>query len=107
MYKEVVIGQKTVPMLANALTPKRAYEFFHEDFLGYLGQELQQGQILDLAEKLGFIMNQRAVDADMSKLQESDFDTWLEGFELGDLMEASADIVGLFVSTTKGSVAPK
>lgn len=107
MYKEVVIGTKIVPMLTNALTPKRAYEFFHEDFLCYLGQELQQGQILDLAEKLGFIMAKRAENADMTKVQESDFDIWLEGFELGDLMEASADIVGLFVSTTKGSVAPK
>lgn len=107
MYKEVVIGDKKIPMMANALTPKRAYEFFHEDFLGYLGQELQQGQILNLAEKLGFIMAKRAENADMTKVQESDFDTWLEGFELGDLMEASADIVGLFVSTTKGSVAPK
>lgn len=107
MYKEIVIGEKTIPMITNALTPKRAFEFFHEDFLAYIGQELQQGQVCDLAEKLGFIMAMRAAEKDMSKLTEKDFDEWLEGFELGDLMEASAEIVGLFVNTTKGTVTPK
>ena len=107
MYKELVIGEKTVPMMANALTPKRAYEFFHEDFLEYIGQEIGQARVLDLAEKIGFIMAMRAEERDMKKLQESDFEEWLEGFELGDLLESAADIVGLFIHTTESKVTPK
>lgn len=107
MYKEVIIGTDKVPMMTNALTPKRAFEFFHEDFLVYVGQELTQGQVFDLASKIGFIMAKRAEEADFSKLTEADFNNWLEGFDFGDLMEAAADIIGLWVSTTKGSVTPK
>ncbi len=107
MYREIVIGEKTVPMMCTALTPKTAYEFFNQDFLSVIGKDLDGGQLVDLAEKLGFVMAMRAADRDMKKLQESDFDKWLDGLEFGDLMEAASEIVGLYVATTKPKIVPK
>lgn len=107
MYRDIAIGEKTVPMMATALTPKTAYEFFNQDFLIIIGKQLESGQVIDLAEKLGFIMAMRAADRDMKKLQESDFDKWLDGFELGDMAVAAEEILKLYVDTTKPKIAPK
>lgn len=107
MYKEIVIGEKTVPMMATALTPKLAYEFFNEDFLAAIGKEIESGKSIDMAAKIGFIMAKRAGDHDMKKLQPSDFEKWLDGFALGDIIEAAPDIIDLYLSSTKPNISPK
>ena len=106
MYKEVQIGDKTVPMLANAASPWRYSQCFHEDFL----KATQAGDEVDatnIFSKLGYIMARQAEKTDLSKLSESDFYLWLEQFDAADYLDALDQIADVYTSSSKSHVDPK
>lgn len=106
MYGKVTIGDKEVELLANAATPYRYQQIFHEDYFKKVtGKE--EAEPADLFVKLGFVMAMQALKKDMSKVSIADFYTWLEGFEPSGVFEAVDAIADVYNGNAKGEVDPK
>lgn len=107
MYKVFTIGDVEVPANITAALPYRYQQVFHEDFLGFIGKELEYNKIFEMGGKILYIANASAVKKDMGKLCFDDFIDFLEQFSNGDLIEASNDIVSFAFESTKTAVNPK
>lgn len=106
MYGKVTIGKKEVEMVANAATPYRYQQIFHEDYLKkVMGKEETEPN--DFFAKMGFVMAMQAAKKDMSKLNEESFFKWLEGFEPSDVYAAAGDIAEVYNGNLEGDVDPK
>jgi len=106
MYREIRIGSKTVPMLANAASSWRYSQCFHEDFLKAT-QNSDETEATNIFERLGYVMARQAEKGDLSKLSEEDFYVWLEQFDASDYTDALADIADLYTATEKATADPK
>jgi len=111
MIKTIEVSGSELKLAANAATPYRFKQIFHEDlFQIFQAASKVQGDNYELADtvtKLTYIMSKQADNADMNGLSEEDFLAWLERFAPMDLLMNSEEIIGFYMSTTSGSVAPK
>jgi len=111
MYKEIEVGNITVPMLANGATPIRYKLVFHKDILKELkGIEGDESNIATVGE-LAFIMAMQAKanngEYDLTKLNDNDYLEWLEQFNPLDIEMASEKIIDVYVGNTVTSSEPK
>ena len=101
MFREIQVGEKTVPMLSNAATPIYYRQVFSKDLLVFLQSMNNKGIVDGFSEtvsQLGYVM---AAQADKKKINELNFDKyieWLSDFEPLDFEQASGDILGLYTS---------
>ena len=112
MFKEVKVGDITVPMLANGATPLRYKMVFAKDLL----TEFQAGQentanVVNCVPELAFIMAKAAEakegKADLNLINKDMFVEWLEQFEPMDLPMAADEIVNLYTGNLEGHSEPK
>lgn len=106
MYGKVKIGEKEIEMLANAATPYRYQQIFHEDYIKQVTGKTE-AEPADLFTKLGFTMAMQAAKKDMSKVSIADFYAWLEEFEPSDVFAAAGTIADFYNGNGKGEVDPK
>ena len=103
MYREITVGKESIPMKATAATPIRYRHVFKKDVLNELSTVGENSALaIDTISQLAFIMAQAASGADMNKLNEDVYVSWLEQFEPFDITNASEDIVDLYIGSTKG-----
>lgn len=104
MYREITIGKESIPMKATAATPIRYRHVFKQDVLNEFTSVGDNSALaIDTISQLAFIMAQSAAGADMSKLNEDVYVTWLEQFEPFDITNAADEIVDLYVGSTEGT----
>jgi hypothetical protein len=102
MYREIKIGEKSIPMLANGATPIRYRMVFGKDIMNEFKRVNEDmGSATDSLAELAFIMS-KAAEAQsehktMAVLNQESFIDWLEQFEPLDLVLASEDIVNLYL----------
>lgn len=100
MYREIKIGDKTVPMLAMASVNVYYKRVFGEDPLIKQGgkEEMSAGEAIDLYIGMGFIMAKMAEGnrEQMKKLNEDQFLDWLDSFDNADMLEAVPEISALY-----------
>ena len=103
MYREIKVGEKSIPMKATAATALRYRHVFGKDLMTELQKSDGNAAIgLDTIQQLAFIMACAAdPEKDMNKLNEDIFIDWLDNFESFALLEATEDIVDLYVGNTK------
>ncbi len=107
-YGVVKIGGVDVPMAANAATPIRYNQIFHDGYYKTVTDgTITTEQRIEFFEKVGFVMAKQAEKADMSKIREEDFFIWLEGFEVNDLINAVDDIADVYQGNQARESAPK
>jgi hypothetical protein len=107
MYKVFKIGEKEVAANVTAALPYRYQQVFKEDFLGFIGKEIDYGKIFELGGKILYIANASAEKKDMNKINFDSFLEFLDQFSNGDLVEASDEIVSFALESTKTSVTSK
>lgn len=102
MYREIKIGEKSIPMLANGATPIRYRMVFGKDIMNEfnkVGEDV--GKATDSLSELAFIMFKAAEAQNehkaMATLNQESFIEWLEQFEPLDLTLAAEDIVNLYL----------
>lgn len=102
MYREITIGEKNIPMLANGATPIRYRMVFGKDIMSEfekVGEDT--GRATSSISELAFIMSKAAeAQADkkaLTTLNQESFVTWLEQFEPLDLTLAADQIVDLYM----------
>lgn len=107
MYKTVTIGGKQVEMLANAATPYRYSQVFHDDFMQEITTDVTDAKATNLFTRLGYIMAMQAAKSDMAKLNVESFIAWLEQFGPQDVVEALQDIAAVYSGTAGTESDPK
>lgn len=97
MFKEVKIGGKLFPMVANAATAIRYKQVFGRDLLKEMSNE-DEMSVAGLIQELGYIMAMAGAGEDMNKLNQETYITWLEGFDALDFFDetAATDIMNLW-----------
>lgn len=106
MTKQIVIGSKTVELLANAATPYYYTQIFGEEFFEIISGETSDGKAAVVFQKLAYVMSCQAAGT-IKKASKDDFLSWLEDFEPMDLTEAIGDIANVYYGTLKSNIAPK
>ena len=108
MYKTVIVDGKEMGLSANAATPFRYKQVFKSDLFAVLGNEKRaEEEGAEVVTKLAYIMHRQAEKADMGKLNEDDFITWLEGFSAMAFVNSAEEIVNAYMDSTVGTATPK
>lgn len=107
MFKTVMIEGKELELLANAATPFRFKQVFHKDlFAVFTNAEKAEEEGFEAVTELAYIMARQAEKADMNKLNEDDFMSWLEGFGSMAFAEAAEDILNVYTDSAVSSANP-
>lgn len=102
MYREIKIGQASVPMSANGATPIRYRMVFGKDLISEFQKiEGNYAIAMDTISELAFIMAKAGEKADMDKLNQNAYVTWLEQFEPFDITNASEEIIDLYMTNSQ------
>ena len=108
MLKTVKIADQDVEMLANGISAYVYWNIFHEDFIV---QSQKPDMSPHIFEKLAFVFAKQAeVGGSMEalfKLSENDFYEWMGKWEPMDVLNASEEIMGLYVQQNIGGSVPK
>lgn len=101
MYGELMLGDKTVPMMVNAATPIRFRNLFGKDLLTTIYEGTREGGVdltvaSDIAPELAFIMAKAAEKADMNALSVEMYLKWLEDFGPLDFVNATEEIFNFY-----------
>lgn len=98
MYKEIKVGEKLVPMLANAATPIRFRQVFGKNLLKYFIGEESNEEVAAMTGELAYIMAKAGEGADMNRLSIDDYISWLEGFDATDFVDPAtvSEIIKLY-----------
>lgn len=109
MRQTILIGSKSVEMVANAATPFRFRNVFKKDLLKIFSNTSEDNVSaqLEAGQMLAFIMNKQAEGVDMNKLTEEQFYTWLEDFSSSDMYDSLEAVVSLWQATGETSSTPK
>lgn len=106
MQKTVKIGETEVMMRSSAATAIRYRNTFQEDIMKELmamDPEKMDAKVIEKIQKLGYIMARSAERADMTTLTEDDYLEWLDQFDTIDIMQASKDILMLYLGNKVSS----
>lgn len=100
MQKSIMIGDVEVAMRASAATAIRYRNTFHGDIMKELMEmnpEQIDSSVIEKIQKLAFIMAKSAEGAKMTELTEDDYMEWLDQFDSLEMMQASKDIVTVYL----------
>lgn len=100
MQKSIMIGDVEVAMRASAATAIRYRNTFHGDIMKELMEmnpEQIDSSVIEKIQKLAFIMAKSAEGANMTTLTEDDYLEWLDQFDSLEMMQASKDIVTVYL----------
>lgn len=106
MYREIKVGDSTIPMLANGATPIRYRMVFGKDIISEFQRAGNDaGIVSESISELAFIMNKAAEAQNegkpMTNLNEDSFIEWLEQFGTLDVTMAAEEIIDLFMNNEK------
>lgn len=107
MYKKITIDGKELEFAANAATPFRYKQVFKSDLFYVLSDEKRaEEQGAEAIMRLAYIMNKQAEKADMNKLNEEDFISWLEGYSALAFINAADQIMTVYTDSAVGTATP-
>ena len=107
MFKKITIDGRELELAANAATPFRFKQVFKKDLFAILGNESKaEAEGVEAVTELAFIMAKQAEKADMNKLTEEEFLTWLEDFSGMAFVETAEEILNVYMDSTEGTSTP-
>ena len=111
MYREIQIGEKTVPLLANGATPFWYKQIFHKDIIAQIsGAEDEIEALVEAAPELTFVMAKQAECQkfeDMRKYGTENFYEWLQDFDAMDIPMAMEQIMAVYMGNKIMTSEPK
>lgn len=108
LYGTVKIGEKEYKMCSAASVNLTYFNIFHEDFMSLMNPEEPTKAITPFI-KMAFVMAMQGEKSrdEVRKLTIADYEAWLDGFTMGDLINAMGEIQSLYLGSTQGTVASK
>lgn len=70
-------------------------------------QQLSDEADFSVSDKLAYIMNMSAINADMNKLNDETFYEWIEQFDSSNSIRIMGDIISIYFGTKKSTSEPK
>lgn len=107
MTGAVKLGDRSITFCGNAATPIRYKQVFHKDLLMSFKSMSAEDFDVDMITQLAYIMAMQAEGADFKTISFDDFIDWVSQFEQNDVLEASPDIINLWMSGSKTNVKAK
>ena len=109
MFKTIKVGEKEVPMLANAATPIRFRQVFGKNLLQYFMGQASNDELAAVTGELAYILARAGEGADMNRLNIDDYIEWLEGFEAAAWIdpEVVQQVLGLYYGNMDGLSSAK
>lgn len=103
MYREIKIGEMSIPMRASAATAIRYRHVFGQDIMTeFQSVGADSGLGMNALQQLAFVMACSADPSkDMNALNEESYISWLDKFEPLDFVDAAEDIIDLYMGNTK------
>lgn len=106
--KTINIGGEEFALTANGQTPVLFRIYFREDVVKYLMNGENNPEVMtSIADKLAFIMSAQNEGVDVTRLSEKVYLDWIAQFDPMDFISAAADIVSLYVDTSRQSSTPR
>lgn len=104
MFKVIKVGEKEVPMLANAATPIRYRQVFGKNLLQYFMGKASEEELAAVTGELAYILARAGEGADMNRLNIDDYIVWLEGFDATAFIDPNitTQIVDLYYGNMDG-----
>lgn len=108
LFGDIKIGEKTYRMCSAASVNLTYFNIFHEDFMTLMNPE-EPTKAIEPFIKMAFCMAMRGEKSkeEVRKLTVSDYEAWLDGFTMGDLINAMGDIQSLYLGSSVGTVKSK
>lgn len=108
LYSDIKIGEKTYRMCAAASVNLTYLNIFHEDFMATMNPD-EPTKAIEPFIRMAFCMAMRGEKSkdEVKKLTMADYDTWLDGFTMGDLVAAMGEIQSLYLGSSAGIVKSK
>ena len=107
MFKTLTIEGREIGFTANAATPFRFKQVFKKDlFAVFTDAERAEKEGFEAVAELAYIMARQAEKADMGKLNEEDFMSWLEDFGPMAFAEAAEDVLNIYTDSAKSTANP-
>lgn len=107
MYKSMTIDGKDVKFSANASTPFRFKQIFQKDLFSILGNEAKaETEGVEAVTELAYIMAKQGEGADMNRLNQEDFISWLEGFGPMAFIDNAEEILNIYMGSSVGTSTP-
>lgn len=105
MYKDVMIGDVSVPMIATASTVVWYKQIFKRDLL----KLFHTPDETDFIGEMAYVMAMQGAKADMRSLNFDTYVAWMDQFTAIDLFgdKTQNEIIDLFIEQQKTSVAEK
>lgn len=97
----VQFGDKSVKLCGNAATPIRYKQVFHRDLLMSFKAMSENDFDIDTIKQAAYIMMLQAEGADFKQITSDDFIDWLCQFEESEVLNAAADIIGMWMNNTQ------
>lgn len=104
MFKVIKVGNKEVPMNANAATPIRYRQVFKKNLLPYFMGKATDEDAAEMVGELAYIMAASAANEDMDRLSFEGYVKWLEGFAPLDFVDNTTvtAIIDLYQGNEEG-----
>lgn len=114
MLKEISIGKQKTKLLANAATPLYYKQTFNKDVISKIyNSEDRIRDVGDLAPELAFIMQAQATASSEGRrtkpedISKEKYIEYLEGFDPLDFLNASQEILGVYLGDAMAESKPK
>lgn len=102
----VKVDGKELAMAANAATPIRYKQIFHEDLMRQF-EDAEHMDYYSVVTQLAYIMHTQAEKKGFAAASFDNFVTWLSGFPPLAFTDAAEDIVAVYTGTEETSAEPK
>lgn len=107
MISDIKIGKKTITMAANAATCYRYKQCFKKDLFQVIRKfDENSDQEVETIQELAYVMAMQGAKR-AAEISLADYMNWLDEFEAMDILNASADIIGLYIGQTGTSSKAK
>lgn len=112
MFREITIGNKKVPMIANGATPLRYKLLFGKDLITeFQNANGDSSKVVECIPELAFIMAKAAEakegKTDMALLNKESYINWLEDFDSFEIPMATEEIIDLYMGNALTTAEPK
>ena len=110
MYKEIIIGEVKVPLMASASIVAPYKRLFKSHPLKDLADpNMDEAEKSDIAFRIAYLMNMRATGnrETLNAANMDQYEEWLDQFTYGDMVAAAPVVIEFFVQQTNPTVHAK
>lgn len=104
MQKDIMIGDKKIPMRSTASTTYRYRQAFGSDLLVEFADAKENEnntKSVETSQRLAYVMAMAGKGADMNTINFEGYINWLDEFDTVDLLEAMPEVINMWAESKR------